>query len=82
MTTDFYKSNNDLKQRIENNLNETNRNVGFGLEKKNLEVFNISNDKDNKIKLLGDLLNISNEDSKKSVNILAENFTYLNKSYV
>ena len=34
MTTDFYKSNNDFKQRIENNLNETNRNIDFGLEKK------------------------------------------------
>ena len=79
MTTDFYKSNNDFKQRIENNLNETNRNIGFGLEKIHLELFNISNDKDNKIKFLGNLLNISNEDSKKSINILAENFTYLYK---
>ena len=69
MTTDFYKSNNDFKQRIENNLNETNRNIGFGLEKIHLELFNISNDKDNKIKFLGDLLNISNEDSKKRINI-------------
>ena len=77
--TYFYKLNNNFKQLIEYNLNETNRNIDFGLEKIHLELFNISNDKDNKIKFLGNLLNISNEDSKKSYNILAENFTYLYK---
>ena len=69
MTTDFNKSNNDFKHRIENNLNETHRNKDFGLDKIHLELFNISNDKENKIKFLGDLLNISNEDSKKRINI-------------
>ena len=42
---------NDFNQRIENNLNKTNRNIGFGLEKINLELFNISNNKDIKIKV-------------------------------
>ena len=65
--TYFYKLNNNFKQLIEYNLNETNRNKGFGLEKIHLELFNISNDKDNQIKFLGDLLNISNEDSNKSI---------------
>ena len=65
--THFYKSNNDFEQRIENYLDETNRNIGFGLGKVHLELFNISNYKDIKIKFLGNLLNISNEDNKKEL---------------
>ena len=75
----FNNQNIDFEQRIENYLDETNRYISFGLGKIHLNFFHISNDKNIKIELLGNLLKISNEDYKKRIDMLAENFTYLNK---